>query len=141
MRMRNVHRTAAGTTLIAVEAAARLIEVDREGKIVWTWQAPEREARRLYMGRRLANGNTLMSLSDPGEVVEVAPDGKVVRSIGGRNLDIQIGWASGFVQLPGGNLLIADYTGRRLLEVDANGKVVNELRTGPRTIASVDFIR
>jgi hypothetical protein len=52
-----------------------------------------------------------------------------------------MGWASGFVELPGGNLLISDYTGRRLLEVDLKGKVVNELRTGPRTIASVEFIR
>ena len=141
MRMRNAHRTAAGTTLIAVEAIAKLIEVDSAGKIVWSWQAPEKEARRLYMGRRLANGNTLMSLSDPGEVVEVAPDGKVVRSIGGKNSDVQLGWASGFVELPGGNLLISDYTGRRLLEVDTKGKVVNELRTGPRTVASVEYVR
>ena len=141
MRMRNSHRTAAGTTLIAVEAVAKLIEVDSAGKIIWSWQAPEKEARRLYMGRRLTNGNTLVSLSDPGEVVEVAPDGKVVRSIGGKNLDTQMGWASGFVELPGGNLLISDYTGRRLLEVDPKGKVVNELRTGSRTIASVEFMR
>ncbi len=141
MRMRNAHRTSAGTTLIAVEAEAKLIEVDGAGKIVWSWQAPEKTARRLYMGRRLANGNTLMSLSDPGEVVEVAPDGKVVRSIGGKNLDVQFGWASGFVELPGGNLLISDYTGRRLVEIDPKGKVVNELRTGPRTVASVDYIR
>ena len=141
MRMRNSHRTAAGTTLIAVEAVAQLIEVDRDGKIIWSWQAPEKDKRRLYMGRRLANGNTLMSLSDPGEIIEVAPDGKVIRSIGGANLDIKMGWASGFVELPGGNLLISDYTGRRLLEVDPKGKVVNELRTGPRTVASVEYIR
>ena len=48
---------------------------------------------------------------------------------------------SGFVQLPGGNLLLSDYTGRRLLEVDTKGQVVNELRTGPRTIASVDVVQ
>jgi hypothetical protein len=65
----------------------------------------------------------------------------VVRSIGGKKLDVQLGWASGFTELPGGNLLIADYTGRRLLEVDAKGKVVNELRTGARTIATVDIVR
>ncbi|HBY61353.1 MAG TPA: hypothetical protein DEH78_16145 [Solibacterales bacterium] len=140
MRMRNAHRTAAGGTLIAEEAVSRLIEVDAAGRIVWSWQAPEKDARRLYMGRRLANGNTVMSLSDPGEIVEVAPDGKVVRSIGGRNLDIQMGWTSGFVELPGGNLLISDYTGRRLLEVDPKGKLVNELRLGPRTVASLNFV-
>jgi hypothetical protein len=55
--------------------------------------------------------------------------------------EIRMGWTSGFAQLPGGNLLISDYTGRRLLEVDLKGKVVNELRTGPRTIASVDVVQ
>jgi hypothetical protein len=140
--MRNAHRTPAGTTLVAVEAEAKLIEVDKEGKnIIWSWQAAEKDKRRLYMGRRLANGNTMVSLSDPGEIVEVNERGEIVRSIGGKKLDIQMGWASGFAELPGGNLLISDYTGRRLIEVDAKGKVVNELRTGARTIASLDVIR
>jgi acetyl esterase/lipase len=142
MRMRNANRTPSGTTLIAVEAEAKLIEVDKEGKnIVWTWQAAEKDKRRLYMGRRLPNGNTLLSLSDPGEILEVNTAGQVVRSIGGEKLDVQLGWASGFSELPGGNLLIADYTGRRLIEVDAKGKVVNELRMGARTIATVDVVR
>ncbi len=137
MRMRNAHRTKQGTTLIAVEADAKLIEVDQQGKIIWQWQAPEGSKRRLYMGRRLPNGNTVMSLNDPGEVVEVNPEGKVVRSIGGKKMDIRMGWASGFAFLPSGNLLISDYTGRRLLEVDAAGAVVHEVRTGHRTVASV----
>jgi outer membrane protein assembly factor BamB len=140
MRSRNSHRTAAGTTLIAVEAVSKLIEVDRAGRIVWEWQAPEKDKRRLYMGRRLANGNTLMSLSDPGEIVEVDREGKVVRSIAGPKSDIRFGWASGFAAMPNGNLLISDYTGRRLVEVDGKGKVVNELRLGPRTVASVAVI-
>ena len=42
MRMRNAHRTPNGTTLIAVEAEAKLIEVDHSGKIIWSWQAPEK---------------------------------------------------------------------------------------------------
>lgn len=140
MRMRNAHRTAGGTTLIAVEAESKLIEVsgDAEPKIIWQWQAPEGNKRRLYMGRRLANGNTVMSMSNPGEVVEVNKAGEVVRSIAGAKLDVRLGWASGFAFFPNGNLLISDYTGRRLVEVDpSSGKVVNELRTGSRTVASV----
>jgi uncharacterized protein YjiK len=78
-----------------------------------------------------------MSISNPGEVVEVDKDGKVVRSIAGGKMDVRFGWASGFAFFPNGNLLISDYTGRRLVEVDAAGRVVHELRTGPRTIASV----
>ena len=68
------------------------------------------------------------------------PTGKVVRSIGGAKSDIQMGWTSGFVQWPNGNLLISDYTGRRLMEVDPAGKVVNEMRTGARTVASVELL-
>ncbi|HYP09779.1 MAG TPA: alpha/beta hydrolase fold domain-containing protein [Bryobacteraceae bacterium] len=140
MRSRNAHRTATGTTLIAVEADAKLIEVESAGKIVWTWQATNPTVRKVYQGRRLQNGNTLVSISDPGEVVEVDPGGKIVRSIGGTNADIRMGWASGFSVLPNGGILISDYTGRRLIEVDAKGKVVNELRLGPRTVASVDIL-
>ena len=141
MRSRNAHRTEQGTTLIAVEAEGKLIEVDQAGTIVWQWQAPNGKNRRLYMGRRLANGNTVMSLSDPGELVEVDRSGKIVRSIGGTDPAIQMGWASGFAFLPEGGILINDYTGRRIIEVDAKGKVVNQWRTGSRTIASIDLVR
>jgi hypothetical protein len=140
MRSRNAHRTEQGTTLIAVEADAKLIEVDPAGKIVWQWQA-QNKARKLYMGRRLANGNTVISLSDPGEVVEVDGSGKIVRSVGGADPAIQMAWASGFAFLPEGGMLINDYTGRRIIEVDAKGKIVNQWRTGSRTIASIDLVR
>jgi acetyl esterase/lipase len=140
MRSRNAHRTPADTTLIAVEADAKLIEVDRAGKIVWSWQASNPTVRKVYQGRRLPNGNTMISISDPGELVEVDPAGKIVRSIGGTNMDIQMGWTSGFAVLPNGGILVNDYTGRRLIEVDAKGKVVHELRLGPRTVASVDLL-
>lgn len=141
MRSRNAHRTEQGTTLIAVEAEGKLIEVDQAGKIVWQWQAPNGKNRRLYMGRRLANGNTVMSLSDPGELVEVDRSGKVVRGIGGTDPAVQMGWTSGFAFLPEGGILINDYTGRRIIEVDAKGKVVNQWRTGSRTIASIDVVQ
>jgi hypothetical protein len=38
-------------------------------------------------------------------------------------------------------MLINDYTGRRIIEVDAKGKVVNQWRTGSRTIASIDLVQ
>ena len=141
MRSRNAHRTDAGTTLVAIEAEGKIIEVDKAGKIVWQWQAPNGKDRRLYMGRRLANGNTMASLSNPGELVEVDPSGKILRSIGGLDPAIRMGWVSGFTALPDGNLLINDYTGRRIIEVDAKGKVVNQWRTGSRTIASIDLVK
>jgi dienelactone hydrolase len=141
MRMRNSKRTGAGTTLIAVEAEAKVIEVDRGGRIVWTWQAPGDPAKRkLYQAWRLENGNTRMSISDPGELVEVNPKGEIVRSIGGEKMDIRMGWTSGHDEFPGGNLLINDYTGRRLIEVDAAGRVVHQLRLAPRTVTSVAMV-
>jgi acetyl esterase/lipase len=141
MRSRNAHRTEQGTTLVAVEADGKIIEVDQAGKIIWEWQAPNGKNRKLYMGRRLANGNTVVSLSDPGELVEVDRAGKIVRSIGGTDPAIQMGWASGFALLPDGGAIVNDYTGRRIIEVDAKGKLLNEWRTGSRTIASIDLVR
>lgn len=140
MRMRNVRRTSAGTTLICIEAVAKVIEISKDGKQIWEWQAPEKDKRRLYQALRLADGNTILSLSDPGEVVVVNPQGAVVRSIGGSKSDIKMGWASGIALFPNGNLLISDYTGRRLLEIDPSGAMVNELRMGPRTVASLAVI-
>jgi acetyl esterase/lipase len=141
MRMRNSRRTASGTTLVAEEAIAKILELDAEGKVIWQWQAPQGDKRRAYQALRLANGNTLISLSDPGEIVEVNKAGEVVRSIAGAKMDLQFGWASGMAIFPNGNLLISDYTGRRVLEVDPKGKLVNELRTRDRTIASLDVVR
>ena len=141
MRSRNSHRTDQGTTLIAIEAESKILEVDKEGRIVWQWQAPNGDKRKLYQARRLPNGNTMASLSDPGELVEVDPSGKIVRSIGGDHRDIKMGWTSGYAMLPDGGVLLNDYTGRRLIEVDSKGAVVNEMRTGARTIATVEIIR
>jgi len=60
-----------------------------------------------------------------------------VRSIAGAKKDIQFGWASGMAVLPDGGMLVSDYTGRRIVELNKEGKVVNELRIGPRTVASL----
>ncbi len=140
MRMRNVQRTASGTTLIAVEAAGKIIEVNPKGDIVWTYTAEGGAKRLPYQAHRLANGNTRVSLSDPGEIVEVDPAGKVVRSIAGAKMDVCFGWVSGTATLPGGHLLVSDYTGRRIAELDDTGKVVNEMTTGAMTVASLAVV-
>ncbi len=138
MRMRNCRRTDAGTTLISIERAGKIVEVNRAGEIVWTF-APG-EMRLPYKAIRMQNGNTIVGMTNPGEIVEVDKAGKIVRSAGGQKMDVQFGWVSGMALLPGGNLLISDYTGRRLAEVDKKGAIVRELRTGPWTIASVAVV-
>lgn len=137
MRMRNCRRTAAGTTIIAIERMGKIIEVDQAGKTVWSYE-PEGGAKRLpYRGLRLDNGNTLVSLADPGEAVEVDRNGKVVRSFGGNQMNMRFGWVSGTDAIPGGGYILNDYTGRRIVEVNANGEIVAQWRTGSRTVASV----
>ena len=138
--MRSVRRTAEGTTLISVERLNKVIEVDKEGEIVWTFQATGGDERFPYQAHRLPNGNTLIGMAAPGEVVEVAKDGKIVRSAGGLDNSVRMGWCSGLQPLPGGGFLVSDYTGRRLLEFDGDWKVVNQLRTGSRTVASVSML-
>ncbi len=140
MRLRNCRRTASGTTIISIERMGKIIEVDKAGSIVWTYE-PEGGAKRLpYRAIRLENGNTLVSLADPGEVVEVDKSGKIVRSFGGNQMKLRFGWASGTDVVPGGGFLINDYTGRRIVEVNAAGDLVAEWKTGPRTVASIALV-
>ena len=140
MRMRNCRRTTEGTTLIAVEAAGKIIEVDRAGQIVWSYVAEDAANRFPYQAHRLPNGNTLVGLANPGELVEVDKAGKIVRSIAGKKMDIRLGWVTGTQPLPDGALLVADYTGRRLLEIDASGRVVHQMRTADWNIASISLV-
>jgi len=136
-QMRSVRRIAAGTTLIAIERLNKVIEVDRDGKIIWTFIAAGGDERFPYQAHRLANGNTLIGLASPGEVVEVSPDGEIVRSVGGADGDYRMSWCSGLQPLDGGGFLVSDYLGRRLLEFNASGRLVNQWATGDRTVASV----
>jgi DNA-binding beta-propeller fold protein YncE len=127
--------TEKGTVLVAFQKGGTIYEIDRAGKTVWQFQIDP--ARLPYQGLRLANGNTLIGLVDPGEVIEVNPAGKVVRSIGGAGSKIRLGWIAGIALLPNGGLMIADFTARRLVEVDAAGNLVHELRDLPWNIASI----
>lgn len=136
-QMRSVRRTPSGTTLIAVERHNKVIEVDRAGKIVWSFTATGGDERFPYQAHRLANGNTLIGLASPGEVVEVSPSGDIVRSVGGGDGVYRMSWCSGLAPLPDGGFLVSDYRGRRLLEFNAQGRLVHSLATGDRTVASV----
>ena len=137
MQMRNSRRTAQGTTLISVERLNKFIEVNRAGEIIWTYKIEGGDERFPYQAHRLPNGNTLISHAAPGQIVEVTPQGEVVRSIGGDEMSVRMAWTSGIFPLAGGGVFASDYTGRRLIEFDAKGTIVNELRMGRRTVASV----
>jgi hypothetical protein len=96
--------------------------------------------RRPYKGVRLPNGNTLITLTAPGELIEVDPAGKILRSVAGEKDDIRMIWASGFDLLPDGNILLNDYLGHRIVELNREGKVVHEVRLPGRNIASIAIV-
>lgn len=138
--LRCARRTAAGTTLIANERTSTITEVDRAGKIVWRWQAPNPNMRRTYQALRMPDGTTAVSISDPGELLFVDAAGKVVRTIGNAGdptSGLKFGWVSGVWPAADGTVFVADYTGRRIAEINAKGELVNELRNVPWSIASI----
>jgi acetyl esterase/lipase len=144
MRMRNCRRVetgdTAGNTLMAVEAAGKIIEINPAGNVVWTFDTPGGKVRAPYQAIRLPNGNTLVGMAAPGEVAEVDHSGKVVRSIGGEHMDIRLGWVTGIEPTPDGGVLIADYLGRRIIEVNREGRVQNQWSSGPRDMASLSLV-
>ncbi len=131
--------TGTGMILVAFQKGGVVYEIDRAGKTVWEFKIDP--ARLPYQGVRLANGNTLIGLVDPGEVIEVDRSGAIVKRIGGTTGGLRLGWIAGIDPLPGGGLMIADFTGRRVLEVDAAGTLVHELRDLPWAVASISVMR
>jgi outer membrane protein assembly factor BamB len=74
-RLRNGH------TLIADNAKHRVVEIDAEKKIVWTFDVPNsnhRPAPTMRQVRRLDNGNTLICASTLDKVIEVSAAKEVV---------------------------------------------------------------
>ena len=131
-------RLANGLTMVSENGNRRVVEVDRDGKIVhetpMTVDRPEthRDAR---MARKLANGNYLVCHEGDGMVREYAPSGRVVWSykldLDGRpETPTHQGHGThvfGAVRLPSGNTLIACGDGNRVIEVTPTGKTVWKL--------------
>jgi hypothetical protein len=127
--------TPTGTILVTFQKAGAVFEVDRQGTTVWQYKVDP--SRLPYQALRLANGNTVIGLVDPGEVIEVDRKGNRVRSIGGPDGRLRFGWIAGVALLPSGGMMIADFTSHRVVEVDAAGNLVHEIRELPWAIASI----
>lgn len=124
-------RLANGNTFIAECNAGRLLEVDPGGKTVKEIKLLRegKDGGHLYMrnARRLANDHYLVAHYGDQVVREYDPQGKVVREIPAA------GGPHSAIRLANGNTLIAcgDLPGgRRVVEVDAAGKTVWELKDG-----------
>ncbi|QOV88787.1 beta-propeller domain-containing protein [Humisphaera borealis] len=70
-----------GNTVIADNSKHRVVEIDQNKKIVWSYDVPNsnnRKAATMRQVRRLDNGNTLICASTLDKVLEVDKDGKTV---------------------------------------------------------------
>jgi hypothetical protein len=130
-----VQRLDDGLTMIAESGNRRIIEVDRQGKIVHAIdlkvEKPDSH-RDTRIVRKLANGHYLVCQELDGAVHEYAFDGSIVWSY---RLDLDGRPATpghdghgtevfGALRLASGNTLIATGNGNRVIEVDSAGKVV-----------------
>ena len=114
-------RLADGVTMIAESGPGRIIEVDREGKLLKEVKIkvskpdPHRDTR---LVRKLENGNYLVCHEGDAAVREYDSLGKIV-------WEHNVGSAvySG-MRLPGGNTLIGCGNGNKVIEVNLAGEVV-----------------
>jgi hypothetical protein len=111
-----IERLANGNTLIAHTDGERVIEVNRRGRIAWTYRDEGHPAS----AQRLPNGITLVCLWSGNRVIEITPAGKVVWQKGGLLVPHDA------VKLANGNVLIADYGNHRVIEADCTGRIVWE---------------
>lgn len=126
-----------GITMIAESGNRRIVEVDRDGKIVKEVPLtvnkpdPHRDTR---MARKLASGNYLVCHEGDGCVREYDPTGKVVweykLDLAGRPRSPGHGPEAhgtevfGAVRLTNGNTMIAGGNNNRVFEVNKDGKTV-----------------
>ena len=126
-----------GVTMIAESGNRRLIEVDKDGKILHevplTVEKPDPH-RDTRMARKLDTGNYLVCHEGDGAVREYDAQGKVVweykLDLGGRPATPGHGPEGhgtsvyGAIRLANGNTVIAGGNNNRVLEVNKDGKVV-----------------
>lgn len=124
-----------GLTLVSETGNRRLIEVDRDGRIVHeiplTVDKPNTH-RDTRIARKLATGNYLVCHEGDGVVREYDPSGKVVWSYAldlnnqprTPNHDGHGKEVFNALRKPNGNTLIAAGNGNRVIEVSPEGKIV-----------------
>ena len=126
-----VQRLKNGNTLITeLGKTPRLVEVDKEGKIVVSCPLqPETDNAHMQtrMARKLASGNYLVPHLLAFKVKEYTPEGKVVREIktdlekfGGREAR---NWPFTAIRLANGNTLVSLTNGNKVAEFDKEGDV------------------
>lgn len=113
-----------GLVMIAESGPMRIIEVDRQGKIVKEVKLTtecKKTHPQMRAARKLANGHYLVGQYSDGVVREYDGDGKIV-------WEFRQPMAFGGIRLPNGNTLVAAGDAHRIVEVSPEGKVVWEIK-------------
>jgi hypothetical protein len=126
MNAESAQRLANGNTVIADNGPMKVIEIDKDMKIVWEFAVSNDNKRKtptMRQVRRLENGNTLICASTEDKVIEVSPDKKIVWSY-----NVPFPYLA--TRLPNGNTLISSGDGYGsprgwfVIEIDQAGKTV-----------------
>lgn len=103
-----------GNVLIACSETDRVVEIARNGQIVWTYEVEGRPTT----AQRLPNGNTVINLQTAGKIVEVDQQGNRKTLLEGLDR------AHTAQRLENGNLLVTEMRLNRVDEYDVNGQIV-----------------
>ena len=122
----------------AVQIAGLLLELDAKGTVVRKQEFPNRLPA---YAMPLADGGMLIGLAGPGEVRRVDATGKVVATFAGKESTAKMAWTSGFTETPEGGLIVSDYMGARIVEFDAKGNVVHQLKNFPWSVTSIALMK
>jgi outer membrane protein assembly factor BamB len=117
-----------GNTFIATQRS--LMEIDPKGTVLYTHNNPSNNT--IARALRLPNGNVLFADYTP-TLIETDAAGKVVRTV---KVPTNAGSWTGVELLPGGRFLVSLRTGKKVLELDAAGKILWQLDT-PELMSAV----
>lgn len=128
-----------GRVMIAEGGTARVIEVDRDGKIVKEIKLPSATTQSTHEQvrgvRKIKNGHYLCCLKGDHKLVELDDTGKIIREIK------TPGDLHEAILLPNKNILISCGDGHKVIEVDPHDQVVweineNDLPNNPLRLAA-----
>lgn len=121
----SAQRLANGNTLIGYAQSGKVIEIDRDRKIVWRYESPDLANMRMRNSRRTPAGTTLISIEAAGKIIEVNQAGEIIWSFTGEGGPKRRPYKGH--RLPNGNTLITMTDPGEVVEVDPSGKVVRSI--------------
>jgi hypothetical protein len=124
--------------MVAIQDAGLLLELNAKGDVLHKMEFPHRMPA---LAVPLTDGGMLIGLAGPGEVRKVDARGKTVLTFAGANNAARMAWTSGFTQTPEGGLIVSDYMSTRIVEFDAKGNVLHQLKNIPWSVTSVALMK